>query len=57
MSDLDGGKYIENNAIGSMMSGTKKLLGRRAAIAAYNNIRPFGYEGHGNEMKNAIKQF
>ena len=40
---LDGGKYIENNAIGSMMSSTKKLLGRRAAIAAYNNINPFGY--------------
>ena len=54
---LDGGKYIENNAIGSMMSSTKKLLGRRAAIAAYNNINPFAYQNHQKEMINAIKQF
>ena len=54
---LEGGKYAENGVINGIASGTKKLLGRRAAIAAYNNIVPFGYEGHGNEMKNAIKQF
>ena len=54
---LDGGKYAENGVINGIASGTKKLLGRRAAIAAYNNIRPFGYSYHQAEMKNAIKQF
>ena len=43
---LDGGKYAENGIIKGAEYGVKKLLGRRAAIAAYNNIRPFGYSYH-----------
>ena len=54
---LEGGNYTANNSLSSIASGTKKLLGRRAAIAAYNNITPFGYERHGKEMRSAIKQF
>ena len=54
---LEGGKYAENGVINGIASGTKKLLGRRAAIAAYNNIFPFAYGGHEKEMRSAIKQF
>ena len=54
---LDGGKYAENGIIKGVEYGTKKLLGKRAAIAAYNNITPFGYSGHQSEMLQAAKQF
>ena len=43
---LDGGKYAENGIIKGTEYGIKKLLGRRAAIAAYNNINPFAYQNH-----------
>ena len=54
---LDGGKYAENGIIKGVEYGTKKLLGKRAAIAAYNNITPYGYSGHQPEMLQAVKQF
>ena len=54
---LDGGKYAENGIIKGVEYGTKKLLGKRAAIAAYNNIEPFGYSGHWPGMLQAAKQF
>lgn len=54
---LDGGKYAENGIIKGVEYGTKKLLGKRAAIAAYNNIEPFGYSGHQSAMLQAAKQF